>query len=176
MLTQELKNAATAAFRDNAKLSEMSPGEREQAAQGYEQVAQQMVGTQVGLARLYNLERAKFLRGQVSRIASKARDFANEIGYQEMTGTDLSGDWGMFKFSEGACVALKNDNPQLGLVAGDTGVVWALYETQPPAYEVTFRTQDGEEFDALTYEEELTEPAAGREAAVPSVERRLAVA
>lgn len=40
----------------------MSPDEREQAAQGYEQVAQQMVGTQAELARLYNLERAKFLR------------------------------------------------------------------------------------------------------------------
>ena len=82
----------------------------------------------------------------------------------------------MFKFSEGACVALKNDNPQLGLVAGDTGVVWALYETQPPAYEVTFRTRDGEEFDALTYEEELTEPTVNRDGAVSDVGRRLAAA
>ncbi len=64
----------------------------------------------------------------------------------------------MFKFQEGACVAIKSDNPRLGLVAGETGTVWALYETQPPAYEVTFSSQDGGEFDALMYEEELTEP------------------
>lgn len=92
MLEQELKDAATAAFRDNRKLALMSPEEREQAAQGYEQVAQRMVGTQAGLAWLYNLERAKFLRGEVNRIASKARDFASEIGYQGTTGTDSSGD------------------------------------------------------------------------------------
>lgn len=65
----------------------------------------------------------------------------------------------MFKFHEGACVAIRGDNPQLGLVAGETGTVWALYETQPPAYEVTFSPQDRGEFDALMYEEELTEPA-----------------
>ena len=82
----------------------------------------------------------------------------------------------MFKFGEGTRAALKNDNPQLGLLAGDTGIVWALYETQPPAYEVTFRTQDGEEFDALTYEEELTEPAVSREMLASNVERRLAAA
>jgi hypothetical protein len=66
----------------------------------------------------------------------------------------------MFKFTEGAIVAVKKDNPQLGLVAGDTGVVWAMYDIEPPAYEVTFSPQNGEEFDALMYEQELTEPAA----------------
>ena len=68
----------------------------------------------------------------------------------------------MFKFEQGAQVAIKKDNTTLGLVAGDKGEVWALYATHPPAYEVTFRTQDGEEFDALMYEEELAEltPAA----------------
>ncbi len=65
----------------------------------------------------------------------------------------------MFKFAQGAIVAIKNDNPQLGLVAGDTGVVWALYDIEPPAYEVTFSPQIGEEFDALMYEEELAKPA-----------------
>ena len=63
----------------------------------------------------------------------------------------------MFKFTEGACVAIKADNPALGLTAGDTGKVWALYDTQPPAYEVTFCSQGGNEFDALMYEEELVE-------------------
>ncbi len=66
----------------------------------------------------------------------------------------------MFKFTEGSTVAIKNDNPQLGLIAGDTGVVWAMYDIQPPAYEVTFSPADGDEFDALMYEEELAEPAA----------------
>ena len=63
----------------------------------------------------------------------------------------------MFKFHEGKRVAVKNDNPQLGLVAGETGTIWALYDTQPPAYEVTFSPQDGNAFDALMYEEELAE-------------------
>jgi len=66
----------------------------------------------------------------------------------------------MFKFTQGAIVAIKNDNPQLGLVAGNTGVIWAMYEIEPPAYEVTFSPQEGEEFDALMYEHELMEPAA----------------
>lgn len=71
----------------------------------------------------------------------------------------------MFKFNEGAPATLKNDNPVLGLVAGDIGTIWALYDTQPPAYEVTFRTQNGEEFDALMYEDELTDPTIAVEAA-----------
>ncbi len=75
----------------------------------------------------------------------------------------------MFKFNEGAQVALKTDNPVLGLTAGDSGTIWALYDTQPPAYEVTFRPQNGEEFDALMYEDELTDPAI----AVKADDRRL---
>lgn len=71
----------------------------------------------------------------------------------------------MFKFSEGAQVALKTDNPVLGLSAGDSGTLWALYDTQPPAYEVTFRPQNGEQFDALMYEDELTALAIAVEAA-----------
>ncbi len=92
MLTKRLKDAATAAFRDNSRLVEMSPEEREQAAQGYEQMARQMVGTQAGLARLYNLERTRFLRGQVSRIAARALDFATEIGYPGGADTSRTGD------------------------------------------------------------------------------------
>ncbi len=92
ILEDKLKNTATAAFRDNRKLAEMSPEERELAAQGYEQVAQNMVGTEARLARLYNLERAKFLRGQVSRIASKARIFGNEIGFPNVIGTGEVGE------------------------------------------------------------------------------------
>ncbi len=66
----------------------------------------------------------------------------------------------VFKFAEGAIVTVKNDNPQMGLAAGDTGVIWARADMEPPAYEVSFSPQNGEEFDALMYEQELTEPAA----------------
>ena len=62
----------------------------------------------------------------------------------------------MFQFREGECVALKNDNPTLGLIAGETGKIWALYDSHPPSYEVTFCPQNGSEFDALMSEEELT--------------------
>lgn len=61
----------------------------------------------------------------------------------------------MFRFREGASVALKDDNPVLGLRAGDQGVVWALYDVRPRAYEVTFQTQEGEAFDVLIAEDEL---------------------
>ena len=64
----------------------------------------------------------------------------------------------MFKFMEGAYVAIKSDNPTLGLTTGDKGIIWALYETQPPAYEVTFSPANGDAFDALMYEDELMEP------------------
>ena len=92
LLTKQLKDAATAAFRDNGKLAEMSQDDRELAAQGYEQMAGQMLGTEAGLARLYNLERARFLRGRVSRIASRARDFAAEIGYNNPADTSQRGE------------------------------------------------------------------------------------
>ncbi len=71
----------------------------------------------------------------------------------------------MFKFAEGAHVAIKNDDLVLGLTAGETGKIWALYDTQPPAYEVTFRSQGGDEFDALMYEEELVPLPVERELA-----------
>ncbi len=81
MLPQSLKAAATAAFRDNTKLSLLTPEEREQAAQWYLQVAQQTRGTKADLAGLYNQERARFLRGEVSRLAATAGEFADEIGW-----------------------------------------------------------------------------------------------
>ncbi len=76
----------------------------------------------------------------------------------------------MFKFREGACVAIKSDNPALGLTTEDTGTIWALYDTEPPAYEVTFSPANGDEFDALMYEEELMELEVERE---PGAEREL---
>ncbi len=81
-LPMRLKKAVGNAFRDNSLLTALSPQEREQAAQWYENFVDQAGGTRVDLARLYNLERAKFLRGQVARIARHAPTFAEEIGLQ----------------------------------------------------------------------------------------------
>jgi hypothetical protein len=82
-LPKSIKDAATAAFRDNTKLGLMPTNDREQAARFYEYIAGYTVGTKSELARLYNLERARFLRGQVRRIASNANEFAVEIRYIE---------------------------------------------------------------------------------------------
>ena len=61
----------------------------------------------------------------------------------------------MFNFAEGQTVALKEDNTQLGLRAGDQGVIWALYDHDPPMYEVTFKTDDGLEIDFSVAEDEI---------------------
>jgi hypothetical protein len=61
----------------------MSPEARERAAQWYQQLAERTVGAKAALARLYNLERARFLRGDVDRIAPTARQFAEEIGWRQ---------------------------------------------------------------------------------------------
>ena len=83
LLTKRLKDLATEAFRDNTKLAKMSLDDREAAAQEYEQPAEQTLNIKASLARLYNLERAKFLRGEVTRIAKSAPLFAKEIGYTD---------------------------------------------------------------------------------------------
>ena len=81
-LPETIKRAAVAAFYDNAALSEMTLQEREQAAHYYEEVAADTRGTVPDLARLYNLERAKFLRGEVASIVYSAPQFAEKIGYR----------------------------------------------------------------------------------------------
>lgn len=80
-LRTELKDVAENVFHYNERLSEMSLDDREEAAQWYEDFAAEVGGVLWDLARLYNLERAKFLRGQVARIAYNAPAFAKEIGY-----------------------------------------------------------------------------------------------
>jgi len=82
-LPLRLKEAAEDAFQDNSLLILLSSEEREVAAQWYEEFAAQTVGDRADLARLYNLERARFLRRQVSRIARRAPDFAAEVGSWE---------------------------------------------------------------------------------------------
>ena len=61
----------------------------------------------------------------------------------------------MFQFSEGEVVALREDYPILELRAGDTGVIWMLYDTEPPAYDVTFRASNGRAFDMVVNEDEI---------------------
>ncbi len=74
----------------------------------------------------------------------------------------------MFRFAKGNVVALTEDYPSLGLSAGDTGVVWVLYSTTPPAYDVTFCGADGRKFDMALDEDELVKPASKRESALAS--------
>lgn len=62
-----------------------------------------MVGVRADLARVYNLERAKFLRGEVERIADSAPKFAAEIGFFDAV--DERKDKFMFRFSDGEVVA-----------------------------------------------------------------------
>ena len=61
----------------------------------------------------------------------------------------------MFKFQEGEVVSLASDESMSRFKAGDRGVIWAQYTTEPPAYEVNFRDAEGKEFGAVVYEHEL---------------------
>ena len=81
MLPLELKKSVEAAFHDNFVLSRILIEDREIAALWYEAFAEETVGSRAELARLYNLERAAFLRGQVARIAPNAPEFAREIDW-----------------------------------------------------------------------------------------------
>ena len=71
----------------------------------------------------------------------------------------------MFRFSDGEVVAVTADYSDLELNVGDTGVIWAFYNTTPPAYEVTFTGKDGRPFDMTMSEDELAAVPALRELA-----------
>ena len=75
----------------------------------------------------------------------------------------------MFRFSDGEIVAITEDYSELGLNVGDTGVVWAFYDTKPPAYEVTFRGEDGEPFDMTMSEDELVAVPKTRELSLAGI-------
>ena len=81
-LRRDLKDKCSDAFRENALLSELTEAEREEGAVFYNEVAAETVGRRHALARLYNLERARFLRGEVDRVAPSAPDFGREINYE----------------------------------------------------------------------------------------------
>jgi hypothetical protein len=61
----------------------------------------------------------------------------------------------MHKYTEGESVALIEDHPRLGLKAGNSGRVWALYAVDPPTYEVTFTDVNGDELDLTVSEDEI---------------------
>lgn len=80
-VTLGIRRAATAAFENNALLAKMTPEARAAAARAYEAIAARTsdnVNAEAG--RLYNLERAKFLRGEVDRIAPTLPKFKLEKG------------------------------------------------------------------------------------------------
>jgi hypothetical protein len=79
-LPKEVKDKAWAAFKNNDLLAQMTAEERELAARAYEGAAEMTAGPLADAARLYNLERARFLRGSVPRIARSLRAFMAERG------------------------------------------------------------------------------------------------
>ena len=80
-ISNDLKEACSDAFKNNSLLSKISEEDRELAAKAYENMADGMQGAKADLARLYNLERAKFLRGEVDGIAGTANTFGDQIGF-----------------------------------------------------------------------------------------------
>jgi RHS repeat-associated protein len=71
-LPAELRQKANTAFRNNSKLSDMTEEEREAAAKGYDKVAQRVGGEKQALARRFNIERARFLRGERPTLPDRA--------------------------------------------------------------------------------------------------------
>ena len=61
----------------------------------------------------------------------------------------------MFRFHEKQPVILTQDYQEIGLPAGAEGTIWALYQTTPPSYEVTFRLPDGSDLDLTLGENEI---------------------
>ncbi len=62
----------------------------------------------------------------------------------------------MSKFQEGNKVILvNNDYCELGLPAGSVGTMWAEYQGEPPAYEVTFYDRPGVGLDMTLSADEM---------------------
>lgn len=61
----------------------------------------------------------------------------------------------MTKFKEGECVRLKVAIDDLGLDTTMNGFVWALYNTVPQSYEVTFTDGAGVNLDVMLSDDEL---------------------
>jgi len=78
----------------------------------------------------------------------------------------------MFKFDGGEFVRLILEDPVIedpgsGVKVGDCGVVWGVYDAEPPFYEATFVTQSGELSDLMFYENAVELLSDVREAPCP---------
>jgi hypothetical protein len=54
-------------------------------------------------------------------------------------------------------VRLKDDHPEDALKAGDCGLIWGVYNLDPPLYEASFVDESGEFVDMMFQEDEVEE-------------------
>ena len=62
-----------------------------------------------------------------------------------------------FRFEGNEIVRLKQDHPDDGLKSGDCGVVWGVYDMEPPLYEASFFDQSGNHTDMMFVEQDVEE-------------------
>jgi hypothetical protein len=63
----------------------------------------------------------------------------------------------LHKYHEGQKVRMILDVPILDVKTGDTALIVALYDTDPPAYEIVLTHLDGTEFGHIAEEFELAD-------------------
>jgi RHS repeat-associated protein len=80
-LGPELNKKAKDAFKDKAKLQELTMADRLKAAEQYDWLADNVTSkTLPKLTAAFNRDRARYLRGEVDHIAKTAREYAAEKG------------------------------------------------------------------------------------------------
>ena len=62
-----------------------------------------------------------------------------------------------FRFCGGEVVRLVQNHPDDGLEAGDCGLVWGVYDMEPPLYEASFFDRHGSNIDMMFVEENVEE-------------------
>ena len=65
----------------------------------------------------------------------------------------------VLRFDGGEIVRLKDDHPEDSLKSGDCGLVWGVYNLDPPLYEASFVDQYGAFVDVRFKEDEVEELA-----------------
>ena len=65
----------------------------------------------------------------------------------------------VLRFDGGELVRLKDDHPEDNLKSGDCGLVWGVYNLEPPLYEACFVDASGEFVDMRFQEDEVEELA-----------------
>jgi hypothetical protein len=61
------------------------------------------------------------------------------------------------RFDGGEIVRLKDDHPEDSLKAGDCGLIWGVYNLDPPTYEASFVDESGAFVDMTFLEDEVEE-------------------